>query len=140
MLKALLQGVFGAGRIPGSVLPTLQTEGIVFQQEGIWGSITYLNYRAPGRYSNWKRQWFLGSIALTSKRIVAFGWAQRLLDIPYDHPTLSAVTFTLEAPERLCASFDAASFHEDRTGTIELRYATREAAHILELLEQKRGK
>ena len=138
MLKRLLHGVFGAGRLPGDIRPNLETEGIDFLEEGVWGSITYLNYRAPGRWSNWRREWFLGAIVLTSRRITSYVWSQRMLDIPYDHPSLAAVGFSLDAPETFCARFDASSFHQDRSGTIELRYFTPEANRIIELLQQRR--
>jgi hypothetical protein len=137
MLKSLLHRVFGLGRIPGSVLSSLQAEEIIFLEEGISGSITFINYRAPGRRSSWRRQWFLGAIVLTSKRVMAYGWAEQMLNISYDDPAITAVDFTLEQPERLRASFDISRFHPDRSGTIELRYSTPQVEHILNLLRQR---
>src|SRR5262245_22828052 len=113
MLKRLLQGVFGAGRLPRDIRPILESEGLDFVEEGVWGSITYINYRAPGRRSNWRREWFLGAIALTSRRIISYVWSQRMLDIPYNHPRFAAVTFSLETLETICARFDASRFHSD---------------------------
>jgi hypothetical protein len=62
-----------------------------------------------------------------------------MLDIPYEHPSRAAVGFSLDAPETFCARFDASSFHQDRSGAIELRYFTPEANRIVELIQQ-RGK
>ena len=38
MLKRLLHGFFGAGRLPGDIRPLLEAEGLDFLEEGVWGS------------------------------------------------------------------------------------------------------
>jgi hypothetical protein len=136
VLRAFLLRI-GIGALPAITRSAIEPEGIEILEEGLWGSITFRNYRAPGRYSSWKRSGILGSIALTSRRIVAYGFAQRLLDIPYDHPTFAAVAFALEGQGRLCATFEASAFHADRSGTIEVRLRTPQAARIIELLRQR---
>jgi hypothetical protein len=105
--------------------------------EGLWGSVTFHNYRAPGRYSSWRRTGLIGSFALTSRRVAAYGFAQRLLDIAYADPKLKAVAFALENQGRLRATFDVSTFHSDRSGTIELRFRTAQAPRIIELLRQR---
>ncbi len=136
MLRSLLLRI-GIGGLPATTRSAIEPEGIDILQEGLWGSITYRNYRAPGRYSSWRRTGIIGALALTSRRVVAYGFAQRLLDIPYDHPTFAAVTFALEGQGHLCATFEASTFHVDRSGTIELRFRTPQAARIVELLRQR---
>jgi hypothetical protein len=65
MAKPLLYRVFGVGKIPAPLMSQLQNEGIILADEGVKGSVTYRNFRAPGRRDSWRRQWFIGSIALT---------------------------------------------------------------------------
>ncbi len=72
MAKTLSYRLFGVGKVPRQLSATLQSEGILLLDEGIAGSVTYLDFRAPGRRSNWRRQWFTGAIALTRVRLIAF--------------------------------------------------------------------
>ena len=65
-MATLLHRLFGAGRVPEDRLAAFQAEGIVLFDEGIGGALTLRNFRAPGRYSGWRRSWFMGSVVLTS--------------------------------------------------------------------------
>ncbi|NJN95083.1 MAG: hypothetical protein HC875_13755 [Anaerolineales bacterium] len=134
MLKTLLRPFLGRGKLPADVRPTLEAEGIHFLEEGLWGTITYHNYRAPGRYSAWRKRAFVGALVLTSKRVMACWGRERLLDITFDHPLLAAVKFSLEKPDCLLAAYDAARFHTDRSGQVEVRFSTPQAGRIMELL------
>ena len=51
---------FGLGRIPKAMLPILRKEGIRLQDEGVLGSVTLRHFRAPGRYSRWRRSLVIG--------------------------------------------------------------------------------
>lgn len=137
MLRLLTRLLLGTGRLTESVRATLEAEGIDFLSEGIHGTITFLNYRAPGRYSNWKRNWFVGAIALTSTRLVAYRGRLQLLDVPYNHPSLQALKVTVDPDERLCIAFDVSAFHADRSGTIELRFRTPEASRLQTLIQER---
>ncbi len=75
MAKTLLYRLFGVGKIPAQLSAELRSEVIVLLDEGIPGSDTYLDFRAPGRRSSWRRQWFTGAIALTQTRLVALQYA-----------------------------------------------------------------
>jgi hypothetical protein len=137
MLKTLMRPFLGRGKFPTGLLTELQSEGIEFLEEGMWGTITYLNYRAPGRYSSWRKQAFAGAVALTARRIVACRGSERLLDLPYDHPSIKAVQFKLDGQDCFFASFEVSHFHADRSGKIELRFSTPQASQLLERLQQK---
>lgn len=134
MLKTLLRPFLGRGKLPADALPILEAEGIHFLEEGLWGTITYRNYRAPGRYSSWRKRAFVGALALTSKRVLACWGRERLLNITFDQPLLAAVNFSLEKPDCLLAAYDAARFHGDRSGQVELRFSTPQAGRIMDLL------
>lgn len=134
MLKTLLRPFLGRGKLPADVRPTLEAEGIHFLEEGLWGTITYRNYRAPRRYSAWRKQAFVGALVLTSKRVMACWGREWLLHITFDHPLLAAVNFSLEKPDCLLAAYDAARFHTDRSGQVEVRFSTPQAGRIMELL------
>ena len=66
-----LRRVFtGSGRLPDDLRAALAAEGVVFLEEGLPGSVTYRNYRAPGQYSSWRKVPFTGAIAITGQRMV----------------------------------------------------------------------
>jgi hypothetical protein len=139
VLKALMQWFRNRRRIPEAVCAALEAEGIILIAEDLRGSITFRNYRAPGRYSSWRRQALGGAIALSQRRVVAYSGTTRLLDLPYDQPTIKAIDVQLEKPNRLLIVFEASAFHADRSGTIELRFGTPQAAQIVELLQRRTG-
>src|SRR3712207_3682852 len=96
MKKTLLYRLFGAGKIPKHMAPVLEQEGIILSDEGIGGSVTYRNFRAPGKRFLWRRQWFTCSVALTKKRFTAFAYSQPIIDIPLDDPRLGQLQYFIE--------------------------------------------
>src|SRR5687768_1601847 len=82
MTKTLMYRLFGLGRFHEPLATALQREGVVLLDEGIPGSVTYVNFRAPGWFSGWKRQWHTSSIALTATRLVATRYAATAIDVP----------------------------------------------------------
>jgi hypothetical protein len=80
--KTLLYRLFGLGKIPAQFMTTLKSEGILAVDEGIKGSVTYRDFRAPGKYSAWRRQWFTGCIVLTQVRLVSIQSLSQAIDVP----------------------------------------------------------
>lgn len=138
MLKAIFHRFLGAGTLPAPIRSALEAEGIDVLEEKIRATITFRNYKAPGRRSSWRREWFAGTLALTARRILAYRGAQPLVDIPYDHPTIKQVRFALEKQDCLCISFEASTFHADRSGMIEVRFFTPQAPSIVTRIHQRR--
>ena len=127
MAKSLLYRFFGIGKIPADLTAQLSSEGTVLLDEGIKGSVTYINFRAPGRYSNWRRQWYIASIALTKIRLLGLRSSQPIIDVPLTDERLRKMKFSLENSETLLISFDASLFQNEWSGTIEYRFRTSQA-------------
>jgi len=136
MTKSLLYRLFGAGKVPAPLMSQLNAEGIVLFDEGVKGSVTYHNFRAPGRRSSWRRQGFAGSIALTKLRLVALAYSNFTINVPLADERIRAMRYSLESNGALCVAFDASLFHADWSGTIEYRFKTPEAQRLLELLQK----
>ena len=134
MAKTLLHRLFGVGKIPWQLSSTLKVEGIVLLDEGISGSVTYLNFRSPGRYSNWRRQWFTGAIALTQVRLVALQYSNMAINVPVTDERIRSLRFSVEEQTTLVIAFDPALFHDDWSGTMEYRLRTTQARAFLEKL------
>ncbi|HEY8562303.1 MAG TPA: hypothetical protein VIL74_18145 [Pyrinomonadaceae bacterium] len=139
MSKTILHRLFGFGRIPAQYAPALSAEGVILSDEGIKGTVTFRDFRAPGRYANWKRQWFTASIVLTNERLRAFRHSSQIVDVPLADPRFRRLDFSVEEKTTLLVAFDAALFHDDWSGGIEYRFATPFAEEFrFKLIERQR--
>jgi hypothetical protein len=137
MAKSLFYSLFGVGKIPALLMSELTAEGIVLMDEGVKGSVTYRNFSSPGRRSNWRRQWVTASIVLTKQRLAGLTYSSLAINVPLADERIRALSFTLENNGALCVGFDVSLFHPDWSGTIEYRFKTPEASHLVELLQQQ---
>lgn len=139
MAKSLLYRLFGIGRIPYPLRSQLQTEGITVLDEAVKGSVTYRDFRAPGKRDLKRRQWYVASIALTRVRRLALRGKTAIINVPLSDERIRAMRYSLEKGGAvLCIAFDAGLFHHDWSGTIEYRFRSTEAQHFLELLVTNR--
>ena len=139
MAKTLFYRLFGLGKIPERFMSTLRSEGILAFDEGIKGSITYRDFRAPGKYSAWRRQWFTGGIILTQVRLVSLISLSQAIDVPLTDERIRSMRFSVEKPGALLIAFDPALFHSDWSGTMEYRFHTTEAEAFVEKLRERIG-
>ena len=135
MAKSLLYRLFGVGRIPKLLGDTLRIEGIVVSDEGISGSVTYRDFRAPGRYSSWRKQAFVGSVVVTNVRLVALMYSNFAVNVPFSDERIRRLQISVEGSDRLLIVFDPSVFHENWSGTIEYRFRTPLAGEILKWIE-----
>ena len=101
---------------------------------GIPGSVTYRDFRAPGRYSSYRKQAFVGSVVVTNIRLVALMFSRFAVDVPFNDERIRGLQITRER-DRLVIAFDASLFHDDWSGTIEYRYQTSKAAEIIKWIQ-----
>ena len=134
MSKTMSYRLFGAGKIPAQQAAALQSEGVLVVDEGIPGSVTYLNFRSPGRICKWKRQWYSAAIALTRTRLVAFRGAHHSVDVPLQDSHFKGLRFSIENEETLLIAFNASLFHANWSGTIEYRFKTPRAKDFFDQL------
>lgn len=137
MSKTLLYRLFGLGKMPAAVANQVKEEGVLLFDEGLKGTVTYLDFRGGGRYSNWKRQWYTASIALTQQRLVALRHSQTIINVPLTDERLRRMQFSLEASDTLLVAFDAGLFHPDWSGKIEYRFRTEQAPAFLNKLREQ---
>ena len=130
MGKTGLYRLFKIGNIPAGLRTKLEEEGIVLLDEGIGGTITYQNFRAPGRAYAWKKSGISGAVALTNVRFVAFAYGRQVINVPWNDPRRKQLRVTCEASERLLIAFDPVIFHADWSGTVEVRLVTAYAQQL----------
>jgi hypothetical protein len=148
MKKTLAYMLFKIGRIPIALMKELQSEVIEVYDEGIHCSLTFKNFKAPGRRETWRRIWFGGAIALTASRLVALSGTRfttgialsddggRLINVPTDDDRFRLMSVSLDKPDRLVIAFDASLFHHDWSGELEYRFRTQQAQHLLEAIKK----
>ena len=136
MSQTLLYRLFGFGRVPRTMKPILEQEGIVLSDEGIAGSITLRNFRAPGKRYSYRKSWFTGSLIVTELRFAGFAFGRSVINVPLEGPHLGKLDCSLEKEHTILrVAFEASSFHEDWSGAIECRFRTSKARQFLERIE-----
>ena len=134
MNKTLLHQLFGLGKMPKKYAPTLQGEGIILIDEGIGGSITLKQFKAPGRRHSWKKSWFTGCLVLTEQTFAAFAWVRPLVFIPRADKRFAELRCSVEEGVTLRVTYDASLFNEKWSGIVECRFRTAKAQSFREQL------
>lgn len=137
MSKTIFYQLFKIGKIPDHVIPIIEQEGVLFQEEGLGGSISFVNFRAPGKYYGFKRSWFSGSIILTKKHFLAFKYSQQVIGVPWNDPRVKKLNCFVKDNNVLCVEFDASTFNQSWSGNIQLRFSTSKSHYILTIIKQK---
>lgn len=139
MGKTLLYRLFKIGKVPPEAVPQIQKEGIIVQDEGLPGTVTFRKFRAPGKYYSWRRNGFSGSIVLTHDHFLAFQFSKPIIGVSWKDDKVKALHCTLKNEHTLCVGFDAAVFNDRWSGDIEVRFSTPLARTFLETIERKRN-
>ncbi|HQU81992.1 MAG TPA: hypothetical protein PKY59_02645 [Pyrinomonadaceae bacterium] len=134
-MKSWFYKIFGVGKIRETLLNELKSEGIVASDEGLKSTLTYKNFRAPGRYSNWKRRWFAGAIILTNKRLILQQFSQPVINILLTDERFEKIKISLETEDTLLFEFEPQLFLENSSGEIEWRTRTPKAKNIHDRLK-----
>ena len=136
MRKTLGYKLFGSGKIPAGLRTELQSELIEASDEGIHGSVTYKNYKAPGKRDGWRRVWFSGAIAVTGTRLVGLQHGKYVVNVPFADDRFRLMNISLEPTDTILIAFDASLFHADWSGQIEYRFRTPLAENFLSSLRK----
>lgn len=137
MTKTLSYRLFGFGKMPEQLLTRLENEALLLLDQGVRGSVTYRNFRAPGKYFGWKRQWYTSSIALTEVRLMALRHSAAIIDVPFTDERIRGLRLIREGDDILLVAFDAALFHGGWSGAIEYRFRTPQAQAFIDRARER---
>lgn len=140
MAKTLSYRIFGLGKLPKNYRSPLEAEGIVWLEEGIRGSVTLKKYKAPDKRFSWRRVKFSGVIGMTRKRIFAFAYSRRLINVPFGEDRVRHLSMAVENNKCLRCAFEAADFDGDRSGTVECRFFSDAPNDFLDRLDRVAGR
>ena len=107
--------------------------------EGIPGSVTLRNFRAPGRIHGYKKTLFAGSLVVTELRFAAFAFSRPMVNVPLRGPGLNLLNIRVDGGKALIVNFDAHSFHEEWKGTVQCRFASSVSHRFVERLNESRA-
>lgn len=127
--------LFGSGRLPPEGASLIAGDSSVLFAESLVCSITLVHFRAPGRYASWRRQWFLGSLAVLKDRLVAYRYGKHLVNVAWDDSRIRQINFSAPRPDCLLLTHDASLFQPTWSGIIELRFTTGDAERFLSDIE-----
>jgi hypothetical protein len=133
-MNPFLRPLVGAGRLPEQLRAELARDGLLFLEEGLSGSITYRHYRAPGKRTNLKKELIAGVIAITHNRLVVWTRNSKHIDVPLAHGLRGAIEVVADRPDRLRFGYEASAFSQSRSGRVEVRLRTPEAARVAAML------
>lgn len=136
-MKSWLYKLFSAGKFNKNLLAEIKNEQIVVSDEGLKSKLTYKNFRARGRYTNWKRTWLAGAIILTDKRLVLQTYSNPAINIELADERFRQIKVSLEAEDALLFEFEPHLFLENSSGEIEWHFRTPHARTIVETINRK---
>lgn len=123
-----------ARKVAATYKVQLEPEGIILFEEDVSGSMTFRNFRSPGRYSSWRKVAITSLVALTKTRLLALKGSNPIINVPFTDERLRKMKFSLEGEKTLLVAFDANLFHSDWSGEIEYRFKTSKSREILQKL------
>ncbi|HEY0428143.1 MAG TPA: hypothetical protein VGC76_10210 [Pyrinomonadaceae bacterium] len=128
--------IIRAKSVAAAYKPQLEAEGLVLFEEDVSGSMTFRNFRSPGRYDSWRKVAITSLFALTRKRLLALKGSNPLIDVPFIDARLREMRFSLEGEKTLLVAFAANLFQPDWSGEIEYRFHTPRAQEFLQKLSE----
>ncbi|MGH3393004.1 MAG: DUF1707 SHOCT-like domain-containing protein [Actinomadura sp.] len=121
------------GRLPDRLRTELAADGLLILDEDLSGSITHRRYREPGKYVEYSRIPVVGTVAVTVGRLVVWAGGAKRVDVSFGQPLRAAVALSIDEPGQLLLKVDAQAANPDRSGFVEFRFRTPNAAIIRDL-------
>ena len=133
----------GNGALKPELRVELEAEGLVLAEEGLWGTIRYHRFKAPGKRFYGKVTGERLAIGLSEVRFVVFcrSGSVELMDSPYSSPRLDALDVRVEDGDTLALEVDYDRMDEAEkagvSGMITVRAKTDRAAEIANQLRSR---
>lgn len=133
MRKPILYRLFRVGSIPREIMPILEKEEIVVVDQGMRGRYITKRLKAPGKRALLREEGFIGSLAVTKKRLLCYTYKKRQINIDVRDPKMTHFYVNIPRKNEFALSFESSSFQEDRQGVIEFLYRTEKANKFYEV-------
>ncbi|GBC63694.1 hypothetical protein DENIS_4692 [Desulfonema ishimotonii] len=128
--KTLAYQLFRVGKLPRTVRTAIEPERIRILEEGIRVIITCRNFRNSTQFFSWKKRSFSGAIAVTSERLVAYAFSQRILNLPFRHLCFRKMEAGKKENNCFYIRINAAHINEKMSGILEYCFITPDAGNL----------
>jgi hypothetical protein len=132
---------FHLGRLPDEVKDLMTSEGgIRYMAEGVAETAIFRNFQSPGNYCAYRKTLFIGSVALSKRRLVVRAGRYNTINInvAFDDPKFKGIAFSA-SQKYLSLRFEAAGYIPNSSGQIEVRLHLPDVSSITDLLIRKGG-
>ncbi|HSS34129.1 MAG TPA: hypothetical protein VLL27_12695 [Solirubrobacterales bacterium] len=126
--------LFGSGRLPKMVRDQVAGDDVLLLEEGLTGTLTFHNYKAPGKRSKLRKVGVAGAVCVTDRRLLVWGARGKLVDVPRDDERFGAIAVSAEEPDTVLIAWEASLFHDNRSGRVEVRLHPVQAERVVELV------
>ncbi len=135
--KTIGYRLFRWGRVPVCRREAYASEGLCVYDEGVPITVTYRNYRAPGKRFGYRRSSGSGAVVVTSVRLVVFYYRWPVLDVPRTD-TSSMLHVAASESGVLTIGFEAGALDPKRSGSVCVRLRTAHPASITAMVKGDR--
>ena len=125
-------------RQPKDAARLIGSEVILLDIPWCWASLTLRNFVAPHRRCSWKRSWFMGSLAITDRRLVAHRMGKRMINIPIADDRFDQLHIAELSPSVCSLTHAADLFQPMWRGEMEYRFRIRDSREVTFTLERLR--
>jgi len=131
---SFLSRLFNLGRMPANVRATLEAEEILLMDENIRGWVVFKDFKAPGKRFKHRAEGLAGFLVITRRRVFAQAFGKRIINVLFEHPKFALLHVDVPEPGRIEFSFEAADFHEDRSGRVVVGFKSKKAEEFARIL------
>jgi len=129
--------LFRWGRVPPARRRRYEADGVYICDEGVHVTVTYRNYRAPGKRFTYRRSSGSGAVVLTSNRFAVFTYRWPVLDVSRSEPEMSALRISAPRPGTLTIAFEAGDVNPRCSGSVTVRLRTDRALELAALVKRE---
>jgi hypothetical protein len=113
--------------LPGDLRSQLLAENVLVMDDAALATVTYRHYRAPGRRYGYRKLRMRVALVLTEHRLLVRGRGGPVVSVGWNEARAGGLTCSLDG-DSLVVAFDAAALSADRSGQVEARIETSQAA------------
>ncbi len=115
----------------------LENEGLLFLTEGSRITVVYKNFKSRHKRYTYKKEVLFGSLAISQKSLVGFGFRKRIIHLPFADEKAKKVKFSCFENKVLVIAFDPSLFMPETSGSMEIRYHFDDAAEAYKIIKQQ---
>jgi hypothetical protein len=132
--------LLGDGKLRPELRAALESEGLVTLEEGLWGSVRYRHFKAPGRRFHGKVRAERIGLGISEQRLVVYCRSGRvkLIDTLFSDPRLNALEVSVDDTNAVSIQIDYDRANvPDVSGQITIRMRTPNATAIVQRLRAR---